>query len=372
MKLLTVIGARPQFIKAAVVSRALTATSLGPTASEPIHEVLVHTGQHYDNGMSAVFFRELAIPKPAYHLEVGSGPHGQQTGRMLERLEPVMQRERPDCVVVYGDTNSTLAGALAASKLKIPVAHVEAGLRSYRPTMAEEINRVLTDHVSTFLFCPTAQAVKNLSCEGLLKGVHLVGDVMYDSLLYHLERVEPSSDLLSSLELRPREYALATIHRAETTDHPPILHRLFETLGRLELPVVVPLHPRTRAALQNQGVSLAGARVHVIEPVSYLEMLTLAQKARLILTDSGGLQKEAFWLRVPCVTLRDETEWLETVETGWNRLAGTEPEPVLAACRMALHAVPQDQGRPYGDGHAAERLLQIVGSSLGVCGVTRP
>jgi UDP-GlcNAc3NAcA epimerase len=363
MTLLTVVGARPQFVKAATVSRALLEFNRGK-GHRPIREILVHTGQHYDDGMSAVFFRELGIPPPVHNLGVGSGTHGQQTGRMVEKLEQVILQERPGCVLVYGDTNSTLAGALAACKLQTPVAHVEAGLRSYKRTMPEEINRVLTDHVSTFLLCPTAQAVKNLSCEGVVKGVHLVGDVMFDSLLYNLRHAHPSTKLLTSLGLQPRQYALATIHRAETTDNPHILHRLFETLGHLGLPVLVPLHPRTRAALQSNGLSQLAAAVHVIEPVSYLEMLNLAQEARLILTDSGGVQKEAFWLHVPCVTLREETEWVETVETGWNRLAGTEPEAILAATRTSLEMVPRDQGMPYGDGHAAERILKILSEDV--------
>lgn len=360
---LTVVGARPQFIKAAAVSRAFQAFN-PQNRQRPIREILVHTGQHYDAGMSEVFFRELGIPAPAHNLGVGSGLHGQQTGRMLEKLEQVMLQERPNCVLVYGDTNSTLAGGLAASKLHIPLAHVEAGLRSYRRTMPEEINRVLTDHLSSLLFCPTDQAVKNLSCEGILKGVRLVGDVMYDSLLYNLEQAPQLSGLLQPHGLHPQHYALATIHRAETTDDPRILNRVLDTLGRLELPVLVPLHPRTRAALDSSRQSRVAASVRLIEPVSYLQMLSLAKGARLILTDSGGVQKEAFWLRVPCITLRAETEWVETVEAGWNRVVGTEPQAILAAAQAALKTVPHEQGKPYGDGHAAERILETLAIEL--------
>ncbi len=360
MKLLTVVGARPQFIKAAVVSRAIPVfNDRGGTRSR-IQEVLVHTGQHYDDAMSAIFFKELAIPAPAYHLGVGSGPHGQQTGRMLEKLETTMQRERPDCVLVYGDTNSTLAGGLAASKLQMPIAHVEAGLRSSNRAMPEETNRVIVDHVSTVRFCPTIRAVKNLSCEGIVDGVHLVGDVMYDSLLYNLEHAARSSGILSSLGLQPRGYALATVHRAENTDQPGTLRELFEAFGRLAIPVVLPLHPRSRAVLSDPEKARVPDNLRVIPPVSYHDMLMLEREARVIMTDSGGVQKEAFLLRVPCVTLRKETEWVETVEAGWNRLAGTDPERIVEAVGTSLHSVPLDHGMYYGDGHAAERILEIL------------
>lgn len=360
MKLLTVVGARPQFIKAAVVSRALPLFNGRQDGRRRIQEVLVHTGQHYDDDMSEVFFRELGIPAPTHHLGVGSGPHGQQTGRMLEGLEWVMEQEAPDMVLVYGDTNSTLAGALVAAKLRIPVAHVEAGLRSYNRAMAEEVNRVLVDHLSAWLFCPTTRAMKNLSCEGLVSGVHHVGDVMYDSLLYHLQRVDSGSDLLFRLGLRPNDYVLATIHRAEATDRPEMLRDLFQALGRVGLPVLLPLHPRTRGAMQRAGIAEPPAGVRLIPPVSYHDMLSLERQARLILTDSGGVQKEAFWLGRPCVTLRAETEWVETVEAGWNRVAGTDQEQIVAAVRSALEQTPPAPGQPYGDGHAAERILDIL------------
>ncbi|TAL11926.1 MAG: UDP-N-acetylglucosamine 2-epimerase (non-hydrolyzing), partial [Nitrospirae bacterium] len=291
MKLLTVVGARPQFIKAAVVSRAIPAFNGRAGRGRGIHEVLAHTGQHYDDNMSAVFFQELKIPEPAYHLGIGSGPHGQQTGRMLEGLEVVMQKERPDMVLIYGDTNSTLAGALAAGKLGIPVAHVEAGLRSYNRAMPEETNRVVADHLAALLLCPTARAVKNLSCEGIVAGVHLVGDVMHDSLLYNLEQARRTVRILDRLGLRPREYGLATVHRAENTDRPETVRALFAALGRIGLPIVVPLHPRTKAALEAAGMARLPATVRVVPPVSYHEMLMLERSARVILTDSGGVQK---------------------------------------------------------------------------------
>lgn len=360
MKVLTVVGARPQFIKAAVVSRALPAFNERRSPDRRIRDVMVHTGQHYDENMSAVFFQELNIPPPAHHLGIGSGPHGQQTGRMLEALEGVMEAERPDLVFVYGDTNSTLAGALAASKLRIPVAHVEAGLRSYNRAMPEETNRVIADHLSTLLFCPTSRAVKNLGCEGIVEGVHSVGDVMYDSLLHHLTLAERCAGVLTGLGLRHGEYGLATVHRAETTDRPETLKGIFSALGRIGLPIVVPLHPRTREAMKAAGWEHLSGEVRFVPPVSYHEMLTLARHARLILTDSGGVQKESFLLRVPCVTLRNETEWVETVEAGWNRLAGTDPAAIVEAARQSLDSTPPEPGRPYGDGRAAEAILDIV------------
>jgi len=360
MKVLTVVGARPQFIKAAVVSRTIPAFNARSRRDRQIQEVMVHTGQHYDDNMSAIFFQELTMPEPAHHLGVGSGPHGQQTGRMLERLEPVIEQERPDLVLVYGDTNSTLAGSLAASKLRIPAAHVEAGLRSYNRAMPEEINRVITDHLSALLFCPTARAVKNLSCEGIVTGVHQVGDVMHDSLLYNLARADRRVGVLAELGLRPGQYGVATIHRAETTDRPETVAGILSALGRLGLPVVVPLHPRSRAVLDAAGIARVPDSVRLMPPVSYHQMLMLERHARLILTDSGGVQKEAFLLGVPCITLRNETEWVETVELGWNRLAGTNPDAIVMAAHGALEEVRSERGSPYGSGHAADAILVIV------------
>ncbi len=360
MKLLTVVGARPQFIKAAVVSRAIAGANEARQGLPTLEEVIVHTGQHYDDDMSEVFFRDLEVPRPAYNLGVGSGSHGRQTGRMLEAIEPVIERERPDCLLVYGDTNSTLAGALAASKVRVPVAHVEAGLRSFNRDMPEEINRVVVDHLATHLFCPTEGAVKNLSCEGIVQGVHRVGDVMYDSLLYNLERAKSRADILSRLGLQPGSYALATIHRAETTRDATELRRLVSCLGAVGLPVIVPLHPRTKRALDLDDARLNLGEVRLIPPVSYHEMLTLEQHARLVVTDSGGVQKEAFLLRVPCVTLRNETEWWETVEAGWNRLAGTEPAAVAKEITASLDQTPSTPGSPYGVGRAGEAIVEVL------------
>jgi len=354
---LTVVGARPQFIKAATVSRAIRATG-------GIREILVHTGQHYDSNMSDVFFVELDIPVPDHHLGIGSGPHGQQTGRMLEALEAVMQTERPDWVLVYGDTNSTLAGALAAAKLHIPVAHVEAGLRSFNRRMPEEINRVVTDHLSSLLFAPTETAVRHLRNEGIPEGaIRLVGDVMYDAALFYAERAERHSIILERLNMSPGSYVLATIHRAENTDVPERLRAIFEGLCRVahHIPVVLPLHPRTCGALERAGLlSKVKETLRVIDPVGYLDMVQLEKNARLVVTDSGGVQKEAYFYRVPCVTLRDETEWIELVETGWNRLV--PPESPEAVERGVLEALDHkgDDVCLYGDGSAAHRIVAAL------------
>lgn len=353
MKILTVIGARPQFIKAAAVSRLLRAA---PGTSE----ILVHTGQHYDGNMSDVFFRELGIPAPDHHLGVGSGSHGTMTGRMLETIEAVVLAERPDAVLVYGDTNSTLAGALAAAKLHVPVAHVEAGLRSFNQRMPEEINRVLTDHVSRWLFCPTAAAVENLKREGITgERVMLVGDVMYDVAL-------ASRDPNRSVErwgVTPGNFILATIHRAENTDDPARLAAILGGLSAIarEVPVIFPLHPRTRAVLRRDGADPAA--VHWTDPVGYLDMACLERHARLVVTDSGGVQKEAFFHRVPCVTIREETEWVELVELGWNTLVPpTSAEAVRDGIRAALDASdrPAPPANLYGGGLAARRIVDAL------------
>lgn len=360
MKLLTVVGARPQFIKAAVVSRAITRANEARRGGPALEEVIVHTGQHYDDDMSEVFFRDLEVPRPAYNLGAGSGSHGRQTGRMLEAIEPVIERERPDCVLVYGDTNSTLAGGLAAAKLRVPVAHVEAGLRSFNREMPEEINRVLVDHLAAHLFCPTEGAVNNLRGEGIVSGVHRVGDVMYDSLLHNLEKAKRRADILARLGLHPRSYALATLHRAETTRRAEALRRLVRGLGALGLPVIVPLHPRTRKVLEEGDAPLDLGDVRLIPPVPYHDMLSLEQHARVVVTDSGGVQKEAFLLRVPCVTVRNETEWRETVDAGWNRLAGAEPAKVAEAVQAALARTPPSPGSPYGEGRAGEAIVGVL------------
>lgn len=348
MKLLTVVGARPQFIKAAPFSRAVRARHA---------EVLVHTGQHYDVQMSDVFFDELGLPRPDHHLGVGSASHGVQTAQMLERLEGVLQRESPDVVVIYGDTNSTLAGALGAAKLGIPVAHVEAGLRSFVRTMPEEINRVVADRVATYLFAPTQTAMDNLAREGVMHGATLTGDIMYDALVQHAPLAEKKSSILADLALRPGQYSLATVHRAANTDDPHRLADIIDGLALLRESVIVPLHPRTRAALMATDIEIEPP-IRIVDPVGYLDMLVLEKNARMVLTDSGGVQKEAYLLGVPCVTLRDETEWIETLSDGWNVLAGSNAERILAAARRAR---PERDPPPvFGDGHAAERMVEAL------------
>lgn len=358
MKILDVVGARPQFIKIAPVLRAI-AYHNQENPDHRIWEVLVHTGQHYDYEMSQVFFDELNLKTPDYHLGVGSGSHGYQTGEMLKAIEKVLLVEKPDLVMVYGDTNSTLAGALAAAKLHIPVAHVEAGLRSFNKYMPEEINRVLTDHLSEFLFCPTQAAVENLHREAITKGVYLVGDVMYDAAIEYSALAEKKSHILERLNLKTKGYALATVHRAESTDDPKRLEAIFDGLkavAQAGLKVILPLHPRTRKQVQSLGLSLDS--LNVIEPISYLDMILLEKNARVILTDSGGVQKEAFFFRVPCVTFREETEWVETVESGWNVLVGYDPKQIL------LRALSAQQGRdnfwPYGDGRTAVKIIDLL------------
>ncbi|MCH7607825.1 MAG: UDP-N-acetylglucosamine 2-epimerase (non-hydrolyzing) [Chloroflexi bacterium] len=358
MKIVSIVGARPQFIKAAVVSRALKATP-------GIEEVLVHTGQHYDDNMSRVFFQELELPEPGYDLAIGSGPHGEQTGRMLEAIERVLQTESPDWVLVYGDTNSTLAGALAAVKLHIPVAHVEAGLRSFDRRMPEEINRVLTDHASGMLFAPTATAVANLRREGLADArIRLVGDVMYDAVLYYGKGIEGTSTILKELGLKPKSYVLATVHRADNTDDPDRLRAIFDGLGKVaaQIPVVLPLHPRTRVALKRYALLDQAPRgLHVIDPVGYLDMLRLESNAKLIATDSGGVQKEAFFCRVPCVTFRNETEWTELVDAGWNRLAPPTSSEAVAAALLGVTGAPGTAPADlFGGGHASDGIVQAL------------
>ncbi len=374
MKIVTIVGARPQFIKAAVVSWAIQTSN---KKKKKIQEILVHTGQHYDYLMDRVFFEELDLPQPNYHLGVGSGSHGKQTGIMLERIETVLHKEKPRVVLVYGDTNSTLAGALAAAKLNIPVAHVEAGLRSYNQAMPEEINRLITDHLSTFLFCPTAQAVQNLLKEGIRDGkgkiVKNVGDVMYDSILYYSKLAEIKSTILKDLglltlntqnsKLKTHNYYLATLHRAENTDDPKRLKSILKALNEIgkDAPVILPLHPRTKKVMKIYNLSPDNHRVKLIEPVSYLNMLTLEKHAKAILTDSGGVQKEAYWLRVPCFTLRDETEWIETVESGWNRLVGAETERIIEGVHEAIREIlPRKEPNAFGNGKASGKIVDFL------------
>ncbi|MCC5635738.1 UDP-N-acetylglucosamine 2-epimerase (non-hydrolyzing) [Nostoc sp. CHAB 5844] len=366
MKIVTIVGARPQFIKAAAVSRKLQSHAA-------IQEVLVHTGQHYDENMSDVFFQELEIPAPNYHLGIGSSNHGAQTGRMLEAIEQVLLKESPDWVLVYGDTNSTLAGAIASVKLHIPVAHVEAGLRSFNRRMPEEINRVLTDHAADLLFAPTTAAVENLQHEGIAQEkIHLVGDVMYDAALDYAVKAEAKSPILQKLKLTAKNYILATVHRAENTDDASRLQALFIGLATVtqKIPVVLPLHPRTRAALLREGLlENVSNSVQIIEPVGYLDMVMLEKNAKLITTDSGGVQKEAFFYRVPCVTLRDETEWVELVQLGWNRLL--PPLDATAVASGILDALVSSFGsevpeKLYGGGLATSQIVELLSRNAGV------
>ena len=361
MKIISVVGARPQFIKAAPVSRELR---------KEHKEILVHTGQHYDYFMSAVFFDELGIPKPDYNLGVGSASHGRQTGEMLIRIEEVLLKERPDWVLVYGDTNSTLAGALAAAKpsfgklrTSIPVAHVEAGLRSFNREMPEEINRVLTDHVSDLLFCPTETAVRNLAREGITERVHNVGDVMYDAVLHNIGIAEQRSHILERLGIEPKAYLLATVHRPQNTDRAENLRSILSAFNALDEVIVLPAHPRTSEAIGRLGYPLR-SHVKLIKPVSYLDMLVLEKHARLILTDSGGVQKEAYFFGVPCVTLRPETEWVETVEAGWNVVVGSERSLIV---QKALNMqAPQAERGAFGDGRASNQIVHVLEKTISV------
>ena len=348
-KILTVLGARPQFIKSGPVSAALADRAI---------EVVVNTGQHYDFEMSEVFFRDLSLKTPDYNLSIGSGLHGAQTGAMMQRLEEVILVEKPDMVMVYGDTNSTLAGALAAAKLQILVAHVEAGLRSFNRSMPEEINRVLTDHVSALLFAPSIASSKQLASEGIKRGVYVTGDVMYDATLRYAPIASRVSSYPALLNLEEGEYFLCTVHRAENTDDGERLREIFGAVNDMRMPVVLPLHPRTKKKLHEFGIK-PGSNFQIIDPVGYIDMLQLLQCSALILTDSGGLQKEAYYLGVPCVTLRSETEWVETVDAGWNQLAGQE-KSTISQC--VANATQPKRARPelYGDGNAATRIATIL------------
>jgi UDP-N-acetylglucosamine 2-epimerase len=345
LHVLTVVGARPQFVKAWAISRVLR---------QHHQETLIHTGQHYDDRMSRIFFDELGIPEPDVNLEVGSGSHGAQTGQMLAGVEREILARRPDWLLVYGDTNSTLAGALAAAKLHVPVAHVEAGLRSFNRRMPEELNRDLTDHLADLLLCPTEVAVANLAREGITRGVHLVGDVMHDATLAALDRLDGRPSPIEPLGLAAGGYYLATVHRAENTDDPARLDAILAGFARLDRPVLWPVHPRTRRVLADRP---APGNVCMVEPFGYLDMLAAQRSAAAILTDSGGVQKEAYILGIPCVTLRDETEWVETVEAGWNRLAGADAAKIVA---LASIATPRERPPLYGDGRASERIVALL------------
>jgi UDP-GlcNAc3NAcA epimerase len=352
VKIVTILGARPQFIKAAPVTSVMR--------ERGHQETLVHTGQHYDYGMSEIFFKELEIPEPEINLQVGSGSHCWQTGTMMIRLEEILSREKPDWVLVYGDTNSTLSGALAACKLRLPLVHIEAGLRSFNREMPEEHNRVITDHCADILFCPTQTAASNLSRESITEGVYWVGDTMYDAVLKHRRLALQESSLMKTLALKPKEYLLATVHRPYNTDNADNLRSILKAFGEIGEPIVFPVHPRTRKSIGEldntiKGIGSNDNKVKMIDPVSYLEMIALQQEARVILTDSGGIQKEAYFLGVPCVTLRPETEWKETLQAGWNTLVGSDCQKILSAVRNAKAGLTLRNA--FGDGHAALHIV---------------
>lgn len=356
-KIITIIGARPQFIKAAMVSKALDKT---------FEEVIIHTGQHYDKNMSEIFFNQLEIPKPKYNLNVGSGSHGKQTGEMLAKIEAVLLQEKPDFVMVYGDTNSTLAGALAASKLLIPVIHVEAGLRSYNQNMPEEQNRVLTDHISQILICPTDTAVENLKKEGITENVYQTGDVMCDSVLYYsklaTQKINPQKLQLTGIyENRPiQNWYLATIHRAENTMDDTNLTNILAAFEELKVPVVFPVHPRIRTIVDALMTKNHYQNIYFVEPVDYLTMLYLTQNAQKVVTDSGGLQKECYILDTPCITIRDQTEWVETLKNGYNILTKPEKCALVEKIRQAKINQNEEKINYYGDGKAAIKINRIL------------
>lgn len=354
MKILSIVGARPEFIQSACVSRELR---------KKHREVLVHTGQHYDYLMSQAFFDEIGLPAPDYNLEVGSGSHAKQTADILNKLEDVLLIEKPDCVVIRGDTNSTLAGAVAASKLNIPVAHIEAGERSFDKRMPEEINRLAADRLSDLHFCVSQTAVHHLAKEGISHSVHWVGDVMYDAMLANLPLAREKSKILSKLGLPTKSYALVTVHRAANTDDVVRLRNIVDILNNAPEPVVFPAHPRTVAALKRYDLDFSN-NVYMIDPVGYFDMMILEENARMIATDSGGVQREAYFMSIPCLTLRDETEWLETVQVGWNRLVGVESDRVLSIWKD--FTPPQEHPLIFGDGTASDKIALFLSSFFGI------
>lgn len=365
-KIVTIIGARPQFVKAAVLSRLIRTEKW----NDKFTEILVHTGQHYDQNMSDVFFTDMEIPKPDYNLNIGSGTHGKMTGQMLISIEEVLLKEKPDILLVYGDTNSTLAGSLAASKLHIPVIHVEAGLRSFWKYMPEEQNRILTDHISDFLFCPTATAVENLKKEGITKGVYNVGDIMLDANLFYQDKLqkekEQGIDRLEKIkalnfDIKNNDFILATVHRAENTDNIDKLKNIIDAFNSIATNIVLPLHPRTRKIITENNFKL-NSNVIVIDPVGYFEMLDLELRCKCIITDSGGVQKEAYFMKKPCITLRDQTEWVETVESGWNTIAGTEKDNIIN--RYNKLRKPESHIEFYGKGETGSKILMTLYKNL--------
>jgi UDP-GlcNAc3NAcA epimerase len=358
MKITTIIGARPQFIKASAVSRAILQHNVN--SDNHIREVIIHTGQHFDKNMSDVFFTEFENSKPDYNLEISNLSHGAMTGRMLEAIEKVLYKQQPDLVLIYGDTNSTLSGALAASKMHIPVAHVEAGLRSFNMRMPEEINRIISDRISNYLFCPTRTAVGNLNNEGITNGVYNVGDVMYDNTLYYRDKAKQQIHL-SQWDVEEGQYALCTIHRAENTDNTSRLESILEALREIasDMPVLLPIHPRTKKTICSLGKDNWLNGIHILNPLPYLETLRLEMSAKVILTDSGGIQKEAFFHQVPCITMRDETEWVETVELGCNKLVGADKNKILSTFEQVGQMKDELTCRlkPYGEGLAAQLII---------------
>lgn len=376
MRLITVLGNRPQFIKAAQVSKKIIQNSY-------IQETIIHTGQHYDKNMSDIFFDELCIPSPKYNLSIGSATHGKQTGRMLEGIEDILLQEKPDALMVYGDTNSTLAGALAAGKLQIPVIHIEAGLRYYNKLIPEEPNRVFTDYLSSVLFCPTETAVENLKKEAIEEGVHNVGDVMLDCILENKEialkklpykecilKLEPYSDIQfenikSIYKIREKAYYLATIHRAENTDYIEKLSNIIESFEALDLPVLFLVHPRTISIIRRYLNHCVYKNILFVKPVSYYQMIVLMSHANKILTDSGGIQKEAYFLKVPCVTLTDQTEWIETLDGGWNVLCQTDKNNIVNKVLSTHTDLKVFEKNYFGDGKAAEKIIRILEAVFG-------
>ena len=366
MKIITIVGARPQFIKAAPMSTAIDKYNKTCHDADRIDEIIIHTGQHFDKNMSDIFFEQLGIPQPKYNFGINDVSHGAMTARILERTEAVLINEAPDIVIVYGDTNSTLAGALAASKLHIPIAHIEAGLRSFNRQMPEEINRVITDHISDLLFCPTFQAVEHLKNEGITKNVFHVGDVMYDAALQAAQQVTQitgeKDNPLVKFGLEPDNYFLATVHRAENTDYKQRLYSILIALTELnkQKKVVFPMHPRTADKISIFGFNDIAGKLNLIEPVSFLDMVCLEKNASIILTDSGGVQKEAYFHSVPCITLRDETEWTETVDAGWNILAGAETNRILLAAATQKKTAAGSYIAEYGNGRSAKKILNCI------------
>ncbi len=351
-KIITIIGARPQFIKAAPLSALLR---------KNFQEIIIHTGQHYDQNMSDIFFKELQIPTPDYNLNIGSSSHAKQTGEMLIAIEDILEKEKPDAVIVFGDTNSTMAGAISAAKLNIPVIHIEAGLRSFDNRMPEEINRIVTDKISSILFAPTKTAVKNLKNEGITDNVYLVGDIMYDSILKYIKIAESNSNILKALNINPKEYLFLTLHRASLTDNADFLKNLIKIIGSCKNNWIFPIHPRTKKYLQNYGLwdkIISINNLKIIDPVGYLDALMLIKNAAKVITDSGGIQKEAYLLNSPCITVRENTEWVETVKAGWNILTGYDKEKIIDAIKN--FAPTSRQPNIFGDGNTAKKIIDIL------------